>query len=241
MTLQKQEWQAPPVKAVIFDMDGVLVNSEPIYFEIERSSFAHFGAPVTEEEHHGYVGVTLESMWRQVLEKHKLSFPLEEVLAYHQNNVLDIMAAHPELQPIPHVTPWLDWLRSRQVPLAVASSSPPSLIRLIMERTGLGAFFSVRLSGEEVKSGKPAPDIFLQAAKLLGAEPSSCLVIEDSRNGVKAAKSAGMRCIGYLNPGSGRQDLSQADHVITSYLEMEAIRDMLSIERLTPVPLDLQA
>ncbi|OZB90576.1 HAD family phosphatase [Paenibacillus sp. XY044] len=240
MTLQKQDWQEMPVEAVIFDMDGVLVNSEPIYFEIERSSFAHFGAPVTEEEHHGYVGVTLKSMWRQVLGKHKLSFPLEEVLIYHQNNVLDIMAAHPELQPIPHVIPWLNWLHSRQVPLAVASSSPPSLIRIIMERTGLGTYFTVRLSGEEVESGKPAPDIFLHAAKLLGAEPSSCLVIEDSRNGVKAAKSAGMRCIGYLNPGSGRQDLSLADHVITSYLDIDPIRDSLSIGRRSPVPLDLQ-
>jgi beta-phosphoglucomutase-like phosphatase (HAD superfamily) len=84
----------------------------------------------------------------------------------------------------------------------------------MMNRTGLGALFDRVISGGSVKNGKPAPDIFLKAAGLLGVEPADCVVIEDSRNGVIAAKSAGMKCVGYKNPNSGVQDLSCSDLVV---------------------------
>ncbi|MGS5020013.1 HAD family hydrolase [Paenibacillus sp. JJ1683] len=216
-----------PVKAVIFDMDGVLVDSEPIYFEVERSSFAHFGAPMTEEEHHTYVGVTLESMWRQVLDRHQLTHTLEETLAYHRKNVMQTITAHEGLVAINGLERWLDWLQEKGIPVAVASSSPRSLIDLIMEKTGLGRYFDIRITGEEVSQGKPAPDIFLYAAELLGIAPAHCIVIEDSRNGVHAAKSAGMRCIGLHNPGSGQQDLSKADHRIFNYDDLWALKENL--------------
>ncbi|MBG9764082.1 phosphatase [Paenibacillus polymyxa] len=208
-------------------MDGVLVDSEPIYFEIERSSFAHFGAPMTEEEHHTYVGVTLESMWRQVLDRHQLTHTLEEALAYHRKNVMQTITAHEGLVAINGLERWLDWLQEKGIPVAVASSSPRSLIDLIMEKTGLGRYFDIRITGEEVSQGKPAPDIFLYAAELLGTAPAHCIVIEDSRNGVHAAKSAGMRCIGLHNPGSGQQDLSKADHNIFSYDDLWALKENL--------------
>ncbi|SDC46201.1 HAD family hydrolase [Paenibacillus polymyxa] len=222
------------IQAVIFDMDGVLIDSEPIYFEIERSSFTHFGARVTDEEHHTYVGVTLESMWQQVLDKHQLTATLEEIFAYHQHNVMQTMLAHPNLTAMPSVERWLSWLHEQHVPIAVASSSPRALIDLIMDKTGLGQYFEVRMTGEEVTNGKPAPDIFLTTAEMIGASPSNCLVIEDSRNGVQAAKSAGMRCIGYRNPGSGNQDLSKADLQISSYDELWTLKDTLPFEGRLP-------
>lgn len=219
-----------PIKAVIFDMDGVLVDSEPIYFEVERSSFAHFGAPMTEEEHHTYVGVTLESMWRQVMDRHQLTCTLEEALSYHRKNVMQTITSHEGLVAIDGLERWLDWLQEKGIPIAVASSSPRSLIDLIMEKTGLDRYFDIRISGEEVPQGKPAPDIFLHATELLGQAPAHCIVIEDSRNGVHAAKSAGMRCIGLHNPGSGQQDLSRADHCIFSYDDLWAIKESLPFE-----------
>ncbi|MGG4343044.1 HAD family hydrolase [Paenibacillus lautus] len=227
------------IQAVIFDMDGVLIDSEPIYFEIERSSFAHFGAKMTEVEHHTYVGVTLESMWRKVLDKHQLTATVEEALAYHQHNVMQTMLAHPELTAMPSVERWLSWLHEQHIPIAVASSSPRALIDLIMDKTGLGKYFEVRMTGEEVESGKPAPDIFLTTAEMIGVSPSNCLVIEDSRNGVQAAKSAGMRCIGYCNPGSGDQDLSKADLQISSYDELWTLKDTLPLEGGSPSLLEI--
>lgn len=223
----------PSIQAVIFDMDGVLIDSEPIYFEIERSSFDHFGAAVTQEEHHSSVGVTLESMWQQVIDKYQVKVPLEEILAYHQQHVMERMLTHPELTAMPGVERWVKWLHEQCIPIAVASSSPRALIDLIMEKTGLGSYFEVRLTGEEVEHGKPSPDIFLAAAERIGVSPANCLVIEDSRNGVQAAKSAGMRCIGYHNPGSGNQDLSKADVQISSYDELWGLKDSLSFENAT--------
>ncbi|MDT3429230.1 beta-phosphoglucomutase family hydrolase [Paenibacillus forsythiae] len=240
MSLNQPDWLEAPIQAVLFDMDGVLVDSEPIYFKIERSSFAHFGAAVSEKEHHTYVGVTLESMWEQVLVKHGIHFTLEQVVSYHKENVFKTLSAYKYLHAMPYADNWLSWLKERQVPVAVASSSPRALIELIMDKTGLGRYFNVRVSGEEVMHGKPAPDIFLHAAELLGVEPSSCLVIEDSRNGVQAAKSAGMRCIGFQNPGSGSQDLSLADHRITSYEQLWAIRNSLPLGEYSQLALDKQ-
>ncbi|PQP81872.1 phosphatase [Paenibacillus sp. PCH8] len=229
-----------PIQAVIFDMDGVLIDSEPIYFEIERSSFAHFGAMMTDEEHHSYVGVTLESMWQQVLDKHQLTTSMEDILAYHQHNVMKTMLAHPNLKAMPHVERWLSWLHEQHIPIAVASSSPRALIDLIMDKTGLGRYFELRMTGEEVALGKPAPDIFLVTAEMIGASPSNCLVIEDSRNGVQAAKSAGMRCIGYRNPGSGNQDLSKADLQISSYDELWTLKETLPFEDKSPILSELR-
>lgn len=228
---QQNERKESAIEAVIFDMDGVLIDSEPIYFEIERNTFAHFGATLSDEEHHSYVGVTLESMWQQVLDKHQLNTTLEEALTFHKNNILHTMTNHPSLTAIPDVERWLRWLHEQKIPIAVASSSPHALIDIIMNKTGLGRYFERRVSGEEVENGKPAPDVFLHTANLLSVSPSHCLVIEDSRNGVLAAKAAGMRCIGYRNPGSGDQDLSKADLLVSSYEELWGLKDSLPFER----------
>ncbi|CAI6056152.1 Phosphoglycolate phosphatase [Paenibacillus sp. JJ-100] len=234
MNQMENEHHHLPIQGVIFDMDGVLIDSEPIYFEIERSSFDHFGAAVTVEEHHSFVGVTLESMWQQVINKYQVKVPLEEILVYHQQHVMEQMLAHTELVGMPGVERWVQWLHEQQIPIAVASSSPRALIDLIMEKTGLGSYFEVRMTGEEVEHGKPAPDIFLAAAERIGISPEHCLVIEDSRNGVQAAKSAGMRCIGYRNPGSGDQNLSKADVQISSYDELWALKNTLPFKSSTP-------
>lgn len=151
------------------------------------------------------------------------------------------MSGYERLEPIPDVGKWLSWLKTQNIPLAVASSSPKALIELIMDKTGLGIYFDAFVTGEEVAHGKPAPDIFLHAAGLLGVEPASCLVIEDSRNGVRAAKSAGIRCVGYHNPGSGNQDLSLADEVVRSYEQLLSIRDSLRIGTRSEFALELES
>jgi len=207
------------VRAVLFDMDGVLIDSEPIYFEIEQQSFAHFGVTVGEEEHHSYVGTTLESMWRSIRHRHRLSPPVEELLAYHQERVLSEMGRR-ELRPTEGVERFVRSLSESKIKAAVASSSSHALIDIILNRTGLRSLFTVCVSGEDVERGKPEPDIFLRAAALLGLAPSACLVIEDSFNGIRAARKAGMSCVGFKNPNSGKQDLSLADSTIDRFLEI---------------------
>ncbi len=224
------DWLTEPIEAVIFDMDGVLIDSEPIYFEIEKSTFVHFGAQVEETEHHTYVGVTLASMFQQVQKRHELRCTVEDMLSFHVKHVMDVIREHPELRPFAGLTDWLDWLHEKGVPMMVASSSPRALIELILERLNIRHYFQGMISGEEVAQGKPAPDIFLHAAGMLGIQPERCLVIEDSRNGVKAARAAGMRCIGHQNPGSGMQNLEQANTVIHNYEQLLAMREELPFQ-----------
>ena len=107
--------------------------------------------------------------------------------------------------------------------LALASSSPHVQIDYILNKFELKRYFHTIVSGEDVEAGKPHPEIFLKAAELVGARPDSCVVIEDSYHGVTAAKKANMKCIGFINPNSGNQDLSQADMLISSFKDLSAI------------------
>ncbi|MFC4098200.1 HAD family hydrolase [Paenibacillus xanthanilyticus] len=205
------------IRAVIFDMDGVLVDSEPIYFEIEQASFRHYGIHMAEEEQHQFVGITPEEMWRRVKSRYGLAPSVAELTAFHQTNVLKAIERHRELAPMPQAAAFLHRLKKRGIPVAVASSSPMALIERMLTRIGLIEKFDAIASGEEVRQGKPAPDIFLLAADRLGVEANACLVVEDSSNGVKAAKAAGMACAGFRNPHSGNQDLSLADWIVEGY------------------------
>ncbi len=108
--------------------------------------------------------------------------------------------------------------------LALASGSAPEVISDVVRSFGIEQCFLSMISGETIENCKPAPDIFLMSAKAIGIAPEECAVVEDSHNGVLAAKAAGMMCIGYINPHSGKQDLSMADYVID---DMGRIKDIL--------------
>ena len=108
---------------------------------------------------------------------------------------------------------------------AVASSTTKPIIEVILKKLKLYDLFNIIISGDEVENGKPAPDIFLQAAARLSVKPLECVVVEDSYNGVKAAKSAGMYCLGYHNPNSGCQNISDADKIINSFANIN-IKDI---------------
>ena len=105
-------------------------------------------------------------------------------------------------------------------PMAVASSNNRKIVNIIIEKFGLEKYMKFVISGEEVDKGKPDPEIFLTAAKKMNVKPEDCLVIEDATSGVKAAKAAGMKCIGLKNPDHGNQDLSEADLIINNLNEL---------------------
>lgn len=208
--------------AVIFDMDGVLIDSEPTHERIEQELFEELGITLTQAEHRRYQGTGSLEMWRSIIEEHALDSEAVSLSKRHRGRFLGYLREG-EVPRIPGILELLSDLRSRGIPLAVASSSTGPVVRSVLSYTGVEELFGVVVSGDEVARSKPAPDIFLLAAERLGLAPERCLVVEDSENGVAAAKAAGMACLGFRNPGSGSPALSGADYRVESAEELATV------------------
>ncbi|QHA03099.1 HAD-IA family hydrolase [Streptomyces broussonetiae] len=180
--------------SVIFDLDGTLVDSEPNYYEASRRTLAEHGVPdYSWADHRSYVGVsTLETaaLWR---ERYGLNVPARTLLAEMNPRYLDL--ARKRTVVYPQMRKFVELLAAEGVPMAVASGSSPEVVEAILAATGLGPYLRAAVSSEEVPHGKPAPGVFLEAARRLGAAPADCVVLEDAAPGAAAARAAGMRCI----------------------------------------------
>ncbi|MFJ8494330.1 HAD family hydrolase [Streptomyces sp. NPDC094038] len=180
--------------AVIFDLDGTLVDSEPNYYEATRQLLAGHG--VTDyawAEHELLVGISTLETVALLRDRHGLRPPVAELLAEANRRYLEL--ARTRTRAYPEMRKFVELLAAEGVPSAVASGSSPEAIEAILAGTGLGAYLRTAVSADEVPRGKPAPDVFLEAARRLGAAPADCVVLEDAAPGVAAAHAAGMRCI----------------------------------------------
>ncbi|MCD4795789.1 MAG: HAD family phosphatase [Candidatus Cloacimonetes bacterium] len=216
------------IKAVIFDMDGVIIDSEPIYHKVEKKLFKRLGIKISEDEHYSFVGMSMDLIWEKILSKNKLKLNKEELIKLHTDNMIGSFQNEEKLTPLPDLIELIERFIDNDFKIALASSSSGILIDIILKKLEIKKFFEVIISGEDVENGKPFPDIFLLTAKHLGIKPSECLVIEDSKNGVSAAKKADMKCIGFQNSNSGMQDLSVADMIIDNFsaLHLKDIRTL---------------
>ncbi|WP_446898953.1 HAD family hydrolase [Clostridium sp. LBM24168] len=204
------------VKAVIFDMDGVIIDSEPAHLRINNKMFEKLKIDVSDEEKLKFVGATTSSVWEIIKGKYNLSYSIGELVKMDRDLYMKDLKSTSNIKPITGVDVLIKKFYKNKLKLAIASSSPMDVIKIIISNFKLNRYFDYLITGDEVKRSKPAPDIFLKAAELLGVLPKECVVIEDSKNGIQAAKSAGMYCIGFLNLNSGQQDLSKADLVVDS-------------------------
>lgn len=207
------------LQAVIFDMDGVIIDSEPLHFEVDMLVMNNLGVMITQADLEPYVGMTNPAMWEQLIQKYALKHSFEELIHEQIDTKLRMLGEREE-QPIAGVRELLHRLQGNGTRIGLASSSPRIFIEAVLEKFGIASYFEAVVSGEEVPHGKPAPDVFLAAARELSVDPANCWVIEDSRNGIKAAKTAGMSCVGYVNPNSGNQDLTQADLIVDSLTDL---------------------
>ncbi|MFJ4521669.1 HAD family hydrolase [Streptomyces sp. NPDC088810] len=180
--------------SVIFDLDGTLVDSEPNYYEASRRTLAEHGVPgFSWADHESYVGISTRetvTLWR---ERYGLRAPAAELLAATNRRYLALARRHTPAYP--QMRAFVELLAAADVPMAVASGSSPDAIEAILAGTGLAAHLRTVVSADEVPHGKPAPDVFLEAARRLGADPADCVVLEDAAPGAAAAHAAGMRCI----------------------------------------------
>lgn len=180
-------------RAVIFDMDGLLVNSEPVWEVIEDAILAERGKVLTAEGRSPLIGRRMADFWQGMKETFGLDDPIEDLVADVIQRFLENLPAGAPEQP--GASDLIAFLHAEGVPIAIASSSPNAIIDGVVASRGWLHYFPVRVSGDEVAAGKPAPDVFIEAARRLGVEPSQCLILEDSRNGVRAAVASGATCI----------------------------------------------
>jgi len=183
-----------PIEAVVFDMDGVLLDSEPIWRAVEREVFGRLGIDVTEEDLMRTMGVRVADVVEGWHRRQPWDGPSrEEVVEEIVDRVADTIEQQGKLND--GAIDAIDYLRGLGLPLALASSSPLRLIRAVLSMGGLEDRFDVVLTAEDEEHGKPDPAVYLTAARRLGVPPERCLAIEDSLAGIRAAKAAGMVCI----------------------------------------------
>jgi mannitol-1-/sugar-/sorbitol-6-/2-deoxyglucose-6-phosphatase len=191
-----------PVEAVVLDMDGVLIDTEPVWRAAESAVFAGLGIPLSERDVLESTGQPVEELipvWRQRAPAGGPGAALTD--ASVAGLIVDQVIAHvkAEGQPMPGVTAAIALFERCGLRLAIASSSPRRLIDAVCDRLGLGGI-DVRCSAMDEARGKPAPDVYLTAARRLGVAAVSCLAVEDSLNGLASARAAGMRCVAVPDP-----------------------------------------
>lgn len=211
------------MKVVIFDMDGVLVDTEKLYTLMYEEIYSFFGIPFDMKERETFVGVSVESVWKFIKEKYSLSKSVEELIAMKDASYLSKLHSLQEVHPIDGVRDLLEYLKLKNYQMAIASSSTRDLIEYIIGKAGIAKYFSFISSGDSVKKGKPDPEIFLNAAAHYGANTADCFVIEDAASGVQGGKAGGMTVYAFRNPHSGNQDLSQADYVFERFNEIKQL------------------
>lgn len=210
---------ARPQWAVVFDLDGTLIDSEPLYFQAYRTAFAAQGMELTEETYaRDFIGASNAAIEGQLIATAGAGFDAAAFRVAWRKSLQQILRTTP-LPPLPGVVACLEALCERAIPLGIASSSDVVDIDMCLEAAGLAGYFSARSGSDEVPCGKPAPDVFLLTSRRLGVDPTTCLAVEDSDRGAAAAVAAGMRVV--LVRGGFTEDVSGAIRHAASLEEID--------------------
>jgi len=207
-----------PGCGVILDMDGVILDSEPIHLEATNRVLKKYGAELSYRENLSLQGTAEIPYWKILMERFGFSEDVKKLIDEKEKHMFEILSRK-ELVPNEGLMEFLLALRKRGIPIGLASSSQLNQINFILRKLGLREFFSAITSGEEVSEGKPEPQIYLETARRLGVPPERCVAIEDSRNGLISAKRAGMKVIAYRNDFGLDVDMK-----INSFLELKDLK-----------------
>lgn len=204
-------------KAVIFDMDGTLINSTKADFLAWQKLFSFYGKSLTYEEYIPLLGIKSAQVVKEFLpvkNDEEIQMALTQKLVFFHEYV-----AENGIYPVPYADVFLKQIKQLDIPVALATSSRKAKMEMVMTKVNLVTLFDAIVTGGDVKNGKPAPDIFIKAAEKLGVRPQDCIVFEDASNGVKAAKNAFMKCVAVSSTQSP-ESLREADLVIDSFKDL---------------------
>ena len=208
-------------RAVIFDMDGVILDSEPVQLEAVNQILARYDIHWTQEVFRHHIGLRSVDFFKNLKKLYPLREPIDELSASHKETYCKLIQEkidQHKIQENKGLTPLLKQLKDAGFQIGLATSSSRREVEIITQGLNIDKFFETFTCGEDVVEGKPAPEIFLKTAKALGLDPGQCVVIEDSPIGLQAAVQAGMRCIAIPTPSTHDGDFSRA-HLKLSSLE----------------------
>jgi HAD superfamily hydrolase (TIGR01509 family) len=184
--------------AVIFDMDGVLIDSEPLHYEVLAKVLARDGFHLSREANEEFIGTTSEAMFATLIARHGLQRSVAEYIRIYDHAIVEVLRRPYPAQP--GVKQLIAYLRANDLQLALASSSKRSWIEATLQSLQLADAFDAIVSGDDVERSKPDPAIYQLAAQRLGLTPERCLAIEDAPKGVESARRAGMTVLGVRTP-----------------------------------------
>ncbi len=208
------------IKAILFDMDGVIVDTEPLHRKAYFKMFNEVGITVNEELYSSFTGKSTLPICQTLCKKFELSETPETLVSIKRKHFKYLFEHDDELTLLDGVLDLIQDYHKNELTLVLASSASMPNINRIFERFDLNQYFKAKISGADLKASKPHPEIFMKAAELSGEKPENCMVIEDSTNGITAAKAANIYCVGYKSEHSTNQDYSKADKVIGNFSEI---------------------
>ena len=212
------------LKAVLFDMDGVIIDSEPLHKKAYQKMFADYQITVSESLYESFTGQATLTICERLCEHFSLSVPPEELVAAKRNYFKALFESDNGLSLIKGVLERIQEYHQKGITLILASSASMPTINRVFKRFNLDPYFKAKLSGADLAVSKPHPEIFIKAAAASGYSKAECMVIEDSTNGIKAAHSAGIFCTAFQGKNAHNQDYQLAGKVIQSFAEISVNR-----------------
>lgn len=206
-------------KAVIFDLDGVLWDGEPLYHEAFNVVLQPYGHIVTAEDYVQIIGNSVEIAWAWVLDRFAIEEAPDRFYREYDAAVINLMRA--PIEPLRGVRELVAALKSRGIPVGLASASLRNWVDTTLAGIGLQDAFDTTVTASEVQHSKPAPDLYLLAAKNLGLDPALCIAVEDTPSGVRAAKAAGMYAVQSRVSSTALPPIEAADAVIEAYVDFD--------------------
>ncbi|MGI9534635.1 MAG: HAD family hydrolase [Thermodesulfobacteriota bacterium] len=203
--------------AIIFDMDGVIIDSEPLWEQSEKILINNYGMDYKTDYRDKILGLNQSDSARLIRETFNLKLTIQEIIQKRLDILLSLY--NKELKLIDGIEKILDE-STKNFKVGLASSSPKNIIEFVLDKFEISKYFQSVVSGDCTKNGKPEPDIYLEAAKQLRTKPENCIVVEDSINGVLAAKNAGMYCIAIPDKKLEREKYEMADLIVDNFFEI---------------------